>query len=61
METLRVDFPFDKNDFIREHIMRWKIHNRKNTSHLMCWERFPTFGKNSPMMKNIHTLLIIGF
>ena len=35
MDIFRVDYPFDKNDFIREHLIKWEIHSRKNRKQLI--------------------------
>ena len=35
MNTFRIDFPFDKNDFIRVHLIKWKIQNRKSRQQLI--------------------------
>ena len=37
MDTYRIDSPFDKNDFIRISLIRWKIHNRKNGKQLLSY------------------------
>ena len=29
MDTFRINSPFDKNDFIRVNLIKWKFHNRK--------------------------------
>ena len=35
MNTFKIDFPFDKNDFIRVHLIKWKIQNRKSRQQLI--------------------------
>jgi len=35
MDTFRIDYYFDKNDFIRQQLIRWKILNRKNANQLI--------------------------
>jgi len=37
MDTFRIDSPFDKDDFIRISLIRWKILNRENRKQLINW------------------------
>ncbi len=35
MDSFKIDFPFDKDDFIRSYLIRWEIRNRKNRKQLI--------------------------
>jgi len=37
MDTLRIDIPFNKSDYIRIGLIKWKIHSKKRSKQILNW------------------------